>query len=92
MKDFKKQKFNGLLYFSAPWCAPCKIMSPIVDELSNELENVKVAKVNVDEAPEISGKLNIRSIPTFIVMKDGEIVDRKTGSMSKSKLVEMTKI
>ena len=78
-----------LIDFKAPWCQPCTALSPIIDEISNEYPNTKIGKMDVDENSEIPSKLGIRSIPTIIVYKDGEIVERKTGSMSKSQLKTM---
>lgn len=75
-----------LVDFWAPWCGPCKVMSPIVDELAGELAGIKVGKVNVDENPEIAQRYNILSIPTFILFKGGQVVDQFSGSMSKEAL------
>ncbi|MBI5794673.1 thioredoxin [Candidatus Uhrbacteria bacterium] len=72
--------------FLAPWCGPCKVMSPIVEELASEVEDVIVGKVNVDENSEIAQKYNILSIPTFIVFKGGQVVEQFSGSMSKEQL------
>lgn len=77
--------------FWAPWCGPCQMMGPIVDELSNEYsdEKIKVGKVNVDENQAVAGKYNVMSIPTFLVFKGGEVVDQVVGGVSKEKLKEM---
>ncbi|MFA4845140.1 MAG: thioredoxin [Patescibacteria group bacterium] len=72
--------------FWAPWCGPCKIMGPIVEELAGEIEEIVVGKVNVDENSEIAQKYNILSIPTFIVFKGGQVVEQFSGSMSKEQL------
>lgn len=70
--------------FWAPWCGPCKVMSPIIEELAGELEDkMVVAKVNVDENQDVAMKYNVLSIPTFIVYKGGQVVDQFSGSMSK---------
>ncbi len=74
--------------FWAPWCGPCKVMSPIVDELASELDSVTVAKVNVDEEQELARQYNILSIPTFLVFKSGQVVEQFSGSMSKDALKE----
>ncbi len=68
----------------ASWCAPCRAMSPIFEELSKEMKNIKFAKLNVDENTEIASKLGIMSIPTFIIFKDGSEVDRIIGANSKA--------
>ena len=75
-----------LVDFWAPWCGPCKVMSPIVDELGGELDQVTVAKVNVDENPELVQQFNVLSIPTFLVFKGGQVVEQFAGSMSKEEL------
>lgn len=72
--------------FWAPWCGPCKVMSPIVEELAEEIDDVIVGKVNVDESSEIAQKYNILSIPTFIIFKGGQVVEQFSGSMSKDQL------
>jgi thioredoxin 1 len=70
----------------AQWCRPCLTLGPIIDELSNEYDNVKIGKLNADENKETSQKINIRSIPTIIIYKDGEIVEKQTGMILKSQL------
>lgn len=79
---------NGvvLVDFWAPWCRPCLMLGPIVEELSNEYDNVKIGKVDVDENPETSQQLGIRSIPTILIYKDGQIVEKHVGGASKAQL------
>lgn len=72
--------------FWAPWCGPCKVMSPIVEDLASEMEDVIIGKVNVDENSEIAQKYNILSIPTFIIFKGGQVVEQFSGSMSRDQL------
>lgn len=83
-------KAQGLVLvdFWATWCGPCKLMSPIVDELATELDGVVVGKVNVDENPDLARQFNILSIPTFIVFKSGQVIEQFSGSMSKDMLKE----
>ena len=69
-----------LVDFYADWCGPCQMVAPIIDELSSEVENSKVVKVNVDNSPLIASEYGIRSIPTFILFKDGEIIERIIGA------------
>ena len=75
--------------FWAEWCGPCKVMSPVVDDIAQELgEKVKMVKVNIDENPNAPTKYGVRGIPTFMVFKGGQLVSTKVGSMSKSQLSE----
>ena len=75
-----------LVDFWAPWCGPCKQMTPIVETLSEEMDDVTVGKVNVDENKDLAQKYGVMSIPTFIIFKDGEKVEQFSGSMSKDDL------
>ncbi|MFH1319562.1 MAG: thioredoxin [Bacteroidota bacterium] len=78
-----------LIDFWAEWCGPCKMVAPIVEELSKEYEGkVVVGKVNVDNSPGISSKYGIRSIPTILIFKGGEVVDKQIGAVPKSMLVQ----
>lgn len=77
-----------LVDFWAPWCGPCKVMSPIIDQLAGEMDTVSFAKVNVDENPSLVQQFNILSIPTFIVYKGGQVVEQFSGSMSKEAFAE----
>ena len=73
--------------FWAEWCGPCRMVTPIIEELSKDYEGkVLVGKVNVDHNPEISMKYNVRSIPTILFIKNGEIVDKQVGATSKANL------
>jgi len=87
--NFNETVSNGvsLLDFWAPWCGPCKMQLPIVEELSTELQGTAtIAKVNVDEQPELASQFGVMSIPTLILFKDGQPVDKLVGLQSKASL------
>ena len=91
--NFETEVLNAdkpvLVDFFATWCGPCRQMLPIVEELSEEMaEKIKIAKVDVDEAPKTPENYDIQSIPTLILFKGGQVVDTKTGAMPKSQLIE----
>jgi thioredoxin 1 len=78
-----------LVDFWAPWCGPCRMIAPVIEELGKELAGkVTVAKVNVDEAPNVSGAQRVTAIPTLIIFKNGALVERMTGLASKAALLE----
>ncbi|MCK5285468.1 MAG: thioredoxin [Alphaproteobacteria bacterium] len=78
--------------FWAEWCGPCKTLTPVVEEVAEELVGkVKVVKVNIDDAPETPSKYGIRGVPTLIVFKEGKIIDTRVGGMPKNQLVEWIK-
>jgi thioredoxin 1 len=91
--NFNEEVLNSelpvLIDFYADWCGPCKMMSPVVEELAGEYEGkAKVAKINVDQEPEIAEKYGVMSIPNFVFIKNGKLVDQQIGATAKAKLVQ----
>ncbi len=79
----------ALVDFWAPWCGPCRMIAPVIEELAEEYDGkAKICKVNTDEEQDIAVKFGIRSIPTLIFMKDGQVVDQIVGAQSKQVLVD----
>ena len=92
MDNFKKEVLEEektvVLDFYADWCGPCKMQSPILDELSNDEKNIKVVKVNVDEEPDLAEQYNIMSIPTILIFKQGKNTKQFVGLTPKEELVK----
>lgn len=77
-----------LVDFWAEWCGPCKMIAPVIDQLSSELQGkMKIAKVNVDESPQLAGEFNVMSIPTLLIFKGGKPVDQIVGALPKDRLL-----
>ena len=77
-----------LVDFWAPWCAPCRMVGPVLEEIATENSDVKIVKVNVDENQQYAGKLGVFNIPTMIIYKGGEPVDKLVGAMPKQQIVD----
>ncbi len=78
-----------LLDFYADWCGPCRMLSPIVDEIAEERADIKVGKINVDEQPELASQFQVMSIPMLAVVKDGKLVNQAVGARPKAQILAM---
>ena len=78
-----------LLDFWATWCGPCRMVSPILDEIAAQHSDIKVGKINVDEQPELAAQFRVMSIPTLVVMKNGRIVQQAVGARPKAQILSM---
>ena len=91
--NFNEEVMNSdkpvLLDFWASWCGPCRMVSPIVDEIAGERSDIKVGKINVDDQPELAAQFGISSIPTLVVIKDGKIVNHAVGARPKNDILAM---
>lgn len=91
--NFQNEVLNSekpiLLDFWASWCGPCRMVSPVVDEIASERGDIKVGKVNVDEQPELAAQFGVMSIPTLVVMKNGKLANKTVGAKPKAQILAM---
>lgn len=92
-ENFEQEVLNAnkpvLIDFWAEWCAPCKMLSPVISELGDEVKDAKICKVNVDEQPELAAKFRVASIPMLVLIKDGQVVNSSVGLQPKKNIVNM---
>ena len=92
-ENFKEEVLNSekkvLLDFWAPWCGPCRMVVPLVEEIAQERSDIKVGKVNIDEQPELANHFGIMSIPTLMVMVNGRIISQSQGARPKKAILAM---
>lgn len=91
--NFNQEVLNSdkpvLMDFWAPWCGPCRMVVPLVEEIAKERSDIKVVKINVDEEQELAMQFGVMSIPTLVVMKNGKIVNQVTGTRPKAQILAM---
>ncbi len=87
--EVKSFKGEVLLDFWASWCGPCRMLSPVIDEIAEETPTLKVGKVNVDDEPELAAAFGVQSIPTVVIIKDGEIKEISVGYKPKDEIIEL---
>ena len=87
--SIKNQEKPVLLDFYADWCGPCRMVGPIVEQIADERDDIIVGKINVDENPELASQFGVMSIPTLVVLKNGEIANQSVGALPKAKILAL---
>lgn len=88
-EEVARSEKTVLLDFWAPWCGPCRMVGPVLDEIAQERTDIKVGKINVDEQPELAGQFGVMSIPTLMVMKNGRVVNQALGARPKDQILAL---
>jgi thioredoxin len=88
-EEVLKSDIPVLIDFYADWCGPCNVLSPVIEKIANENSDIKVVKIDVDTNPDLAQKYNVISIPTLVVIKDGKVIDRAIGILSKEQILSM---
>ncbi len=91
-QEVLKSEKPVLVDFWASWCGPCRMVGPIIDEIANERTDIKVCKVNVDDEQELASQFRVMSIPTLIVIKDGQVVNQSLGAKPKAQILELLNV
>ena len=88
-QEIIKESKTVLLDFWASWCSPCRMVSPIIDDIARERADLKAGKINVDEQPELAARFGVMSIPTLVVMKEGKVVNQTAGARPKPQILSL---